>query len=55
LTTVEKQIAEKFAEIRVLKQYRKSMEIAMRLKQKVEGKPKPERAAPEKSEPGTEE
>jgi len=36
LPTVEKQIAEKLAEIRVFKQYSKSMEIAMRLKQKLE-------------------
>jgi len=38
IAAIEKQIAEKFAEIKVLKQYKKSIENAMRLKQKVEGK-----------------
>jgi len=38
LATVEKQIAEKFAEIRVFKQHSKSIEIAIHLKQKLEDK-----------------
>ena len=38
LVAAEKQIAAKHQELKVLKQYKKSIENAMRLKQKVEGK-----------------
>ncbi len=41
LVETEKQITAKNQEIKVLKQYKKSIENSMRLKQKVEGKPKP--------------
>ena len=40
LTAVEKQLAAKFEEVKVLKQYRKSIENAIHLKQKVESKQK---------------
>jgi ribosomal protein L1 len=53
LAAVEKQIAVKFEEVRGLKQYRKSIEIAMRLKQKVDGKQKAAPVNPANPEPGT--
>ena len=53
LTTVERQIAAKFEEIKVLKQYRKSIEIAIHLKQKVESKQKAAVTPAGKEEPPT--
>jgi len=50
IAAVEKQIATKYQELKLLKQYKKSIENAMRLKQKVEGKQKPAPYAPEKNE-----
>ena len=48
LATIETQIVEKIEEVGVLKQYKKSTENAMRIKQKVVGKKQALPALPEK-------
>jgi len=54
MATIEKQIAAKNQELRVMKQYKRSIENALRIKQKVDGRHKPIPEAPEKigAEPG---
>jgi len=53
LDNIEKQITAKLEEIKALKQYRKSIELAMRLKQKVEDKQKTAAALTGKEESQT--
>ena len=53
LVAAEKQIAAKRQELKILKQYKKSIENAIRLKQKVEGNQKAASAKPAEPEPGT--